>query len=196
MGKAFETHFFHFPSPTKPVLTLPGTLAPKHPFYTITKDEVKHALSGTSNKSAPGPSGIGYKLVKWAFAAHPEFILDIYNTALHFGHHPWTTAKVVIIPKPNKSDYSAAKAYRPVSLLECFGKVLEKIVTNRFTSDSNLHDILPRSQFGSRPYHSATDTCTMLRYKASTTINSGHIGGTLLFDISCFFDHLDPSFTV
>ena len=36
----------------------------------------------------------------------------------------------------------------------------------------------------------------MLRYKASTTINSGRIGGTLLFDISHFFDHLDPSLTV
>jgi hypothetical protein len=195
MGKAFKNRFFHFPSPTKPVLTLPGTPAPKRPFYTITKDEVDHALKGTLNKSAPGPSGIGYKLVKWAFAAHPKFILDIYNAALCLGHHPWTKAKVVILPKPNKPDYSVAKAYRPVSLLECFSKVLEKVVANHFTSDSNLHDILPWSQFGSRPYHSATDACTMLQYKASNTINAGHIGGTLLFDISRFFDHLDPSFT-
>ena len=96
-----------------------------------------------SNKSAPGPSKIGYKLVKWVFASHPEFILDIYNAALCLGHHPWTTAKVVIIPKPNKPDYSEAKAYCPVSLLECYGKVLEKIVANRFTLDSNLHNILP-----------------------------------------------------
>jgi hypothetical protein len=168
---------------------------PKRPFYTITKSEVEHALKGTSNKSAPGPSGIGYKLVKWAFAAHPDFILDIFTSALHLGHHPWMTAKIVIIPKPNKPDYSAAKAYRPVSLLECFSKVLEKIVANRFTSDSNLHNILPKSQFGSRPYHSATDACTLLRYKASTTINSRWIGGTLLFNISRFFDHLNPSFT-
>ena len=195
MGNAFASRFFQFPSPEKPVLTLPGTRAPKCPFYIITKSEVEQALCGTSNKSAPGPSGIGYKLVKWAFAAHPELLLDIYNAALCFGHHPWTTAKVVIIPKPNKTDYSAAKAYRPVSLLECFGKVLEKIVANRFVSDSNLHDILPPSQFGSRPYHLATDACTLLRYKASTTIASGCIGGTLLFDISRFFDHLDPSFT-
>ena len=195
MGRAFASHFFHFPSPEKPVLTLPGEPAPKRPFYTVTKTEVDQALSRTSNKSTPGPSGIGYKLVKWAFAAHPEFILDIYNAALRLGHHPWTLAKVVIIPKPNKPDYSAVKAYRPVSLLECFGKVLEKIVANRFTSDSNLHDILPQSQFGSRPYHSATDACTVLRYKAGTTIASGWIGGTLLFDISRFFDHLDPSFT-
>jgi hypothetical protein len=72
---------------------------------------------------------------------------------------------------------------------------LERIVANRFTSDCNLYNILPRAQFGSRPYHSATDACTLLQYKASTTINAGQIGGTLLFDISCFFDHLDPSFT-
>jgi hypothetical protein len=195
MGKAFAERFFHFPSPETPALTLPGPPKPKRPFHVVTKTEVERALNGTSNKSALGPSGIRYKLVKWAFAAHPEFILDIYNTALRLGHHPWTTAKVVIIPKPNKSDYSATKAYRPVSLLECFGKVLEKIVANRFTSDCNLHGILPPSQFGSRPYHSATDACTMLRYKASTTISTGRIGGTLLFDISRFFDHLNPSFT-
>ena len=195
MGKAFEECFFHFPSPPKPMLTLPGTPAPKHPFYVVTKNEVEHALKGTSNKSAPGPSGISYKLVKWSFTAHPDFILDIYNAALRLGHHPWTTAKVVIIPKPNKPDYSTAKAYRPVSLLACFRKVLEKIIANHFMSDSNLHNILPRSQFGSRPYHSAMDACTLLHYKASTTINSGCIRGTLLFDISRFFDHLNPSFT-
>ena len=195
MGKAFESRFFTFPSPEKPVLNLPGTPAPKRPFYLVTTQEIERALNGTSNKSAPGPSGIGYKLVKWAFSAHPDFILDIYNAALRLGHHPWTMAKVIIIPKPNKPDYSVAKAYRPVSLLECYSKILEKIVANRFTSDCNLHSILPNSQFGLRPYHSATDACTMLRYKASTTINSGRIGGTLLFDISRFFDHLDPSFT-
>ena len=195
MGKAFEARFFHFPSPAKHVLTLPGAPAPKRPFYSVTKDKVEYALKGASNKSAPSPSGINYKLVKWAFTAHPEFILDIYNTALCLGHHPWTSAKVVIIPKPNKPDYATVKAYRPISLLECFGKVLEKVVANRFTSDSNLHNILPHSQFSSRPYHSTTDAYTMLWYKASTTINLGHIGGTLLFDISRFFDHLDPSFT-
>ena len=195
MGKSFKECFFSFPKPPEPVLNLPGTAAPKCPFYAMTQNKVEQALRDTSNKSAPGPSGIGYKLVKWAFAAHPDSILDIFTSALCLGHHPWTTAKVIIIPKPNKSDYSATKAYCPVSLLECFGKVLEKIVANRFTSDCNLHDILPRSQFGSRPYHSATDACTLLHYKASTTINSGRIRGTLLFDISCFFDHLNPSFT-
>ena len=195
MGKAFENHFFHFPHPPEPTLTLPGPPSPKHPFYAITKHEVNLTLAGTSNKSAPGPSGIGYKLVKRAFHSHPEYILDIYNATLHLGHHPWMTAKIVILPKPNKPDYSATKAYRLVLLLKCFSKVLKKIVANCFTFNSNIHNILPQSQFGSCPYHSATDACSLLHYKASMTINSGRIGGILLFNISRFFDHLDPSFT-
>lgn len=195
MGKTFEECFFCFPHPLNPILDLPGTPAPKWPCYPITKNEVDYALTKTSNKSALGPSSIGYKLVKWAFRSHPNLILDIYNAVLCLGYHPWMTAKVVIIPKPNKPDYSAAKAYRPVSLLECFSKVFKKIIANHFTSDSNLHNILPPSQFSSQPYHSATDTCNLLHYKASTMINSGQIGGILLFNISRFFDHLNPAFT-
>ena len=195
IGSKFKKHFFQFPHPSSPVLDLPGNCLPQCPFYHITPREVTLALAGTSNKSAPGPSGINYKLMKWAFEAHPNLILEILNTALCLRHHSWTTAKVVIIPKPNKDDYSVAKAYRPVSLLECYGKVLEKIVANRFSSDSNLHGILPQGQFGSRPYHSATDACSLLRYKVQTMTHSGRIGGVLLFDISRFFDHLDPTFT-
>ena len=108
MGKSFEKHFFHFPHPPNTILNLPGTPAPERPYYPITKNEVDHALTKTSNKSTLGPSGIGYKLVKWAFGSHPKLILDIYNATLCLGYHPWTTAKVVIIPKPNKLDYSAA----------------------------------------------------------------------------------------
>ena len=195
IGSEFKKRFFHFPRPPPPALELPGPRLPQRPFYKITPGEVTLALAATSNKSAPGPSGINYELVKWAFEAHPTLILEILNATLRQGHHPWTTAKVVIIPKPKKDDYSAAKAYRPVSLLECYGKVLEKIVANRFTSNSNLHGILPNGQFGSRPYHSATDACSLLRYKAQMTTQSGRIGGVLLFDISRFFDHLDPDFT-
>lgn len=84
---------------------------PQCHFYPITHEEVTTALSGMSNKLALGPSGIGYKVVKWAFEAHPDFILNIFNATLHLRYHPWTTAKVVILPKLNKEDHSAAKAY-------------------------------------------------------------------------------------
>jgi hypothetical protein len=36
----------------------------------------------------------------------------------------------VIVPKPEKPDYSIPKAYRPVALLKCHGKILEKLFAN------------------------------------------------------------------
>jgi hypothetical protein len=70
--------------------------------------------------------GIGYKLIKWAVKAHPTLILYLFQNSLHLRYHPWTTAKVVIILKPGKPDYLMAKAYHPIFLLECYGKLLEK----------------------------------------------------------------------
>jgi hypothetical protein len=35
---------------------------------------------------------------------------------------------MVIIPKPNKPDYSSIKAYCPIALLNCIGKVMEKLM--------------------------------------------------------------------
>jgi len=70
----------------------------------ILAEKIQAALSTTSNKSAPGPSGIIYKLLKWAFVACPDQFIDFFNAALSLGHHPWKDTKVVVIPKPNKGD--------------------------------------------------------------------------------------------
>jgi hypothetical protein len=40
----------------------------------INNDEVAYCLKDTKNKSAPGISGINYKLLKWAFDADPFFL--------------------------------------------------------------------------------------------------------------------------
>ena len=36
-------------------------------------------------------------------------------------------ARGVTIPKPGKDDYSLAKSYRHISLLNCLGKMVEKV---------------------------------------------------------------------
>jgi hypothetical protein len=141
------------PRPGSPGATLqaadsggPPLFTNRRTFFRVTEEEVRQALSTTSNKSAPGPSGITYKLLKWTFEANPDLIITTLNGALEQGTHPWGTADVVVIPKPNKPDYSLAKAYRPISLLECTGKLLEKIVANRLGADErNFSVTLPRA---------------------------------------------------
>ena len=40
----------------------------------------------------------------------------------------WRESTVIYIPKPGKDNYSDPKAYRPISLLTCILKVLEKLI--------------------------------------------------------------------
>ena len=105
-------------------------------------------------------------------------------------------AKVVPIPKPNKADYSAPKAYRPISLLECCGKLLEKLIARRILHDLNTFDILPNSQFGSRDNYCATDAALSLAHTAQQGIRTGNPISVLLFDIQGFYDNIRSSHVV
>jgi hypothetical protein len=128
---------------------LPFPKLPTRPYLPITGHKITAALQTCANKSVPGLSGIPYKLIRWANDARPNLLRTIFNTALCLRIHPWTKAKVVVIPKPGKMDYSAPKSYRPISLLKCLGKVLEKIIAWRLGSDVNQFNLLGPSQFGS-----------------------------------------------
>ena len=166
------------------------------PWMPITAEEIHESLKDTSNKSAPGPSGINYKLLKWAYDACPEALTHLFNLSLSTGTHVWKHATIVPVPKPNKPDYSAPKAYRPVSLLECTGKLLEKVITRRITNNIALYpDILPNNQFGSRPQYCTTDAALTLVHKIQATRSSGYHATLILFDISGFFDHIDANRT-
>ena len=112
MSKAFHDHFFSVsPSPVVPSQPDDPPPLPPRLLEEVILEEISTALFSTSNKSAPGSSGINYKLLKWAFAASPQRFLDLFNAALTLGHHPWKEASVVVIPKLNKPDYSLPKAY-------------------------------------------------------------------------------------
>ena len=201
-----DNSYAHAPEEVAPLLssrffpTTADSISPSHPddppprprrdWPPVTSDEISKALSSTSNSSAPGISGINYKLLKWAFAAAPDRFTSLYNACLERGVHPWSNAKVVPIPKPKKPDYAVPKAYRPISLLECCGKLLEKIVAKRVLHDLNVYHILPMSQFGSRDNHCATDAALVLAHTAQQGLRTGNPVSTILFDIQGFYDNI------
>src|SRR6267142_2087646 len=195
MVTIFQDRFFNLPHTASSPPPLPFPPFPTTPFLPVSSKELSSALITTLNNSAPGPPGIPYRLLKWCFAARPTHLLTILSCALELGHHPWLVAKVIIIPKPHKPEYAATKAYHPISLLECFGKLLEKIVANHLSSDALHHDLLTPMQFA-RACHLVSNAACLLQYKVQESRRVGMVGAILLFDISHFFDHLDPSLTL
>ena len=55
----------------------------------------------------------------------------------------WQRSKVVFIPKPNK-DHKLAKGWRPINLINCIGKLAEKIVADNLQEVGLLH----KGQYG------------------------------------------------
>ena len=55
--------------------------------------------------------------------------MTLIGAHIRLGIHPgqWKTARGGTIPKPGKDYYELAKLYRVISLLNCLGKMVEKV---------------------------------------------------------------------
>ena len=101
-----------------------------------------------------------------AYSYIPELINRVYFCLFKFGYHPkiWRESIGVILPKPHKKDYSVIKSYRIISLINCLGKTLEKILATRLGYLANIPgiDLLEENQIGGRKQRLAIDAVLLL----------------------------------
>jgi hypothetical protein len=163
------------------------------PFTPFGKEELFELLKQTSNKSALGISGIGWDLLKHGWPHCGDLLTNIYSTCIRLGHHParWKEATVVVIPKPNKPDYSLAKAHRPILLLETLSKLMEKAVAKRFQYDIVKEGLINTNQFGGRTHSSCLDTGLTLIHDVQAAHAAGLKVGILLFNVKGFFNNVN-----
>lgn len=145
------TEAFFPPPPTvdTPVFDINEYLGHTRFLNNVTKTKVQDLLCTTSNTSAPGISGLSYQALKWAWDANSDLVHWVIKWSIHMGyHHPsWKAALMVVIPKPNKPNYSAPKVYCPIQLLECLGKLVEKVVAKRIMYNCSRFSLIPPKQF-------------------------------------------------
>ena len=108
----------------------------------FTTPEIKNSVENMKNK-APGEDGITSVIYNQAFKTVPTFITAIYNSCLKEGIFPavWKKAKLIPIAQPGKESSYEVSKYRPISLLNIGGKVLEKLMINRLTITSTQKSI-------------------------------------------------------
>jgi len=62
----------------------------------------------------------------------------------------WKEATIIPLRKAGKDDYTSAKSYRPISLLQTISKVLEAVIAERISYLVETHELLPTTHFGAR----------------------------------------------
>jgi hypothetical protein len=159
----------------------------------LAEGTIADLLTDTSNLSSPGASGQTWRLIKWAWMIAPETLTNLITGCVQAGHHPllWWQAIVCAVPKLHRADYSMVKNFRPVSLLECMGKLVEKLVARMLYSKIIKHDLVPTNQCGGRMASSTLDAGLTLTHDIKVAHAAGLRTGLLLFDIQGYFDNIN-----
>jgi len=168
-------------------------LTPTRPWHSVTDEEVLDTLKRCSSDNAPGISGLTYRVWKWIAIIAPSKLISVVRASLDLGvhHDTWKQSLVAVIPKNNKKDMALPKSHRPIQLIECIGKLVEKIAAQRIYFDLGKHDLMPFNQFGGRSNSSCLDAGLSLTHDITVARNKGLVSTFLAVDIKGFFDHVN-----
>ena len=155
----------------------------------ITLEEFDYNLAKCKNRSAVGKDGISYQLLKKLPPEAKKKVCRLFSDAIQVGHFPsiWKEAIVKMIPKPNK-DSKFAKNFRPISLLCCIGKILERILAKRISEHMEANNMFSSSQSGFRKHHMTTEQLLRLSEEAHLGFKKRQTTAALFLDAEAAFD--------
>lgn len=93
-----------------------------------------------------------------------------------------------MIPKLGKRDLSSTGSWRPISLLSCIGKGLERLIARRISRTAVFQGVISPEQFGALPNRAATDLVASLIHDIETALNQGRVATLVLMDVKGAFD--------
>ena len=157
----------------------------------ITTKEVKIHMKQLRNSST-GSDNIHNRCLKNYSELLVQHLTNLFNAILEQGYIPkrWKMANIILLLKPKK-DKQHPSSYRPISLLSCLGKLLEKIIKQRLMLELNRRNILPQHQAGFRPGKSTIYNIVRLERYAEGQLRRPGLrkhSAVILFDIKAAFD--------
>ena len=119
---------------------------------------------------------------------YTHYLSYFFSLSFDFGKFPdfLKIASVILI---HKTDSKCDMAnYRPISILPCLTKILEKLIKDKIMSFINKHNILYPYQYGSRIDHSSGHAVLDLTTTVYDTINVKKFASLVMIDLKTAFD--------
>ena len=154
----------------------------------FTQEEFLYSLNKTRN-TAPGQDQVNYDMIKKLPPHAQQHILKLYNKFFRETFFPeqWIHAVIIAIPKPGK-DHSSPTNYRPIALLSCLCKLMERMINERLTEYLLIHNVITPEQCGCTKGKSTLDHLTRMENSVRTAFAHNQHYISIFFDIEKAYD--------
>ena len=146
-------------------------------------------LMETKAHSAPGEDSVTYDILKLCSSKTRGIICRLFNECLSQNVFPcaWKSAKVRMLPKPGRDKYQACN-YRPISLLSCLGKMLERYIYKYLLQELNQKQFFNKNQAGFRKNRMTGEHLFRLAQQTSNGFKQRKCTLGLFLDVKAAFD--------
>ena len=158
----------------------------------VSEMEIVNVIMNLKNGS-PGPDGIRADVIKQTYSCFLAPLTFLINQSISRGYFPEELKLARVTPIFKSGDPMEVKNYRPVSVLNVFSKIFEKIMHDKLYNFWTKHQVLYDLQFGFRKTYNTTNALILLVDKIVTAIEKGdYVIGTFI-DLSKAFDCVNHS---
>ena len=157
----------------------------------FTPQEILNVINGLDASKACGPDKLPTRFLKMVAIYIAEPLAKLFNKSLSAGKYPtlWKNANVKPVFK-GKGSPSDIKNYRPISLLPCVSKILEKLMYKRIYEHINTNGLLTDRQSGYRPGHSTQLQLIYLTDTLYKSLDQSEDFTIVYLDISRYFEKI------
>ena len=130
--------------------------------HATTPTELSYIIKTFKAKLNAGHDNIPSIILKYLPDTALIALSHLFNLSLKGGDFITHLKHAKVLPVHKKKNATLAENYRPISLLPCLSKLLEKIVYNRLFSFLTHTKQLSSTQFGFRQGHSTIQSCSII----------------------------------
>ena len=123
------------------------------PLPRITQKEILQTGKYLRMNKAPGPDQIPNEVLKVIMPVISGHLEQIFNDTFSIGYYPahFKESIIIILRKQGGTrDFTSPKSYRPISLLNTVGKIMEAVLAARISYMATTHNLLSKTHFGGR----------------------------------------------
>ena len=123
----------------------------------IGEDEIRMHIRGLDSSKSTGVYGIPIKYIKMAATVITPKLTQLFNICIKKGYFPQALKIAAIVPIFKKGNRENCCNYRPISILNPFGKIFEKCLYEQFNKFLIKNEPISSLQYGFQKNCSTSD---------------------------------------